>query len=41
MITVYEAIVKKICKVRFNIDVRKYFVKSSHRQMEQFGPGHC
>jgi len=33
---------KKICKVRFNTDVRKYFfLKSSHWQMEQFGPGHC
>ena len=33
---------KKICKPRFNTDIRKYFfLKSSDRQMEQFGPGHC
>ena len=34
---------KKICKPRFNTDrpIRKYFfLKSSDRQMEQFGPGH-
>ena len=33
---------KKNCKPRFNTDIRKYFFfKSSHRQMEQFGQGHC
>jgi len=33
---------KKICKVRFNIDVRKYFFfKSCYWQMEQPGSGHC
>jgi len=33
---------KKICKPRFNADIRKYFfLKSSHWQMEQFEPGHC
>ena len=33
---------KKICKVRFNIDVRKYFFfKSCYWQMEKSGSGHC
>ena len=33
---------KKICKVRFNIDVQKvFFFKSCYWQMEQSGSGHC
>ena len=33
---------KKICKPRFKTDMRKsFFLKSSHWQTEQFGPGYC
>jgi len=33
---------KKICKPRFNTNIRKYFfLKPSHWQMEQIGRGHC
>jgi len=32
---------KKICKPRFNMDIRKYLFSNRVIEMEQFGPGHC